>query len=85
MEHGEYEGRLTADIHAECPGWQLFRDGCPGGETPDQVGALADRVIGRVRTTHTFEQPAIRLRDDTRHAKNRIMRTTELVSREIPT
>ena len=47
--YGEYEGRLTADIHAECPGWQLFRDGCPGGETPDQVGARADRLIARVR------------------------------------
>lgn len=42
--YGQYEGRLTADIHAECPGWQLFRDGCPGGETPDQVGARADAL-----------------------------------------
>src|SRR5262249_1464387 len=47
--YGQYEGRLTADIHAECPGWQLFRDGCPGSETPEQVAARADRVIGRVR------------------------------------
>jgi probable phosphoglycerate mutase len=47
--YGRYEGRLTADIHKECPGWQLFRDGCPGGETPEQVGARADRVIGRAR------------------------------------
>jgi broad specificity phosphatase PhoE len=47
--YGQYEGRLTADIHEECPGWQLFRDGCPGGETPEQVAARADRVIGRVR------------------------------------
>ena len=47
--YGQYEGRLTADIHAECPGWQLFRDGCPGGETPEQVAVRADRVIGRVR------------------------------------
>src|SRR5262245_17489619 len=30
--YGEYEGRRTAEIHAERPGWQLFRDGCPGGE-----------------------------------------------------
>ena len=48
-DYGRYEGRLTAEIHAECPGWQLFRDGYPGGETPDQVGARADRVIARVR------------------------------------
>jgi probable phosphoglycerate mutase len=47
--YGQYEGRLTADIHAQCPEWQLFRDGCPGGETPNQVAARADRVIGRVR------------------------------------
>jgi len=47
--YGQYEGRLTADIHKERPGWQLFRDGCPGGETPEQVAARADRVIGRVR------------------------------------
>lgn len=47
--YGHYEGPLTADIHADCPGWQLFRDDCPGGETPGQVGARADRVIARVR------------------------------------
>jgi broad specificity phosphatase PhoE len=48
-DYGQYEGRRTAEIHAERPDWQLFRDGCPGGESPDQVGARADRVIGRVR------------------------------------
>jgi broad specificity phosphatase PhoE len=48
-DYGQYEGRLTAEIHAERPDWQLFRDGCPGGESPDQVGARADRVVGRVR------------------------------------
>ncbi|HTX54385.1 MAG TPA: histidine phosphatase family protein [Candidatus Baltobacteraceae bacterium] len=47
--YGVYEGRTTAEIHAERPGWQLFRDGCPGGEMPDQVGVRADRVVGRVR------------------------------------
>jgi broad specificity phosphatase PhoE len=47
--YGHYEGRCTADIHAELPDWQLFRDGCPGGESPEQVGARADRVIERVR------------------------------------
>ena len=48
-DYGQYEGRRSVDIDQERPGWQLFRDGCPGGESPDQVGARADRVIGRVR------------------------------------
>jgi broad specificity phosphatase PhoE len=47
--YGDYEGRRTAEIRSGQPGWQLFRDGCPHGETPDQVGARADRVIARVR------------------------------------
>jgi len=47
--YGDYEGRRTVEIHAQRPDWQLFRDGCPGGETPEQVGARADRVVGRVR------------------------------------
>lgn len=47
--YGEYEGRRTAEILAERPGWQLFRDGCPGGESPDEVGARADRVVSRLR------------------------------------
>jgi len=48
-DYGQYDGLRTAEIHAGRPGWQLFRDGCPGGETPDEVGARADRVIARVR------------------------------------
>jgi broad specificity phosphatase PhoE len=48
-DYGQYEGRRTAEIHAERPDWLLFRDGCPGGEAPDQVGARADRVIARLR------------------------------------
>jgi probable phosphoglycerate mutase len=47
--YGEYEGRRTAEILAERPDWQLFRDGCPGGETAEQVGARADRAVARVR------------------------------------
>jgi len=47
--YGAYEGRRTSEIRAERPDWQLFRDGCPGGERPGEVGARADRVIGRVR------------------------------------
>lgn len=49
-DYGSYEGRLTADILRERPGWQLFRDGCPDGESPQQVAERADRVVSRVRT-----------------------------------
>lgn len=48
-DYGVYEGRRTAEILAERPGWQIFRDGCPGGESPQEVGARADRVVARVR------------------------------------
>jgi probable phosphoglycerate mutase len=47
--YGDYEGLRTAEIHAKRPDWQLFRDGCPNGESPEQVGARADRVVNRVR------------------------------------
>jgi broad specificity phosphatase PhoE len=47
--YGAYEGRRTVDIQKEKPDWQLFRDGCPGGESPGQVGARADRVVARAR------------------------------------
>jgi len=47
--YGEYEGQTTDAIHAERPDWQLFRDGCPGGESALDVGVRADRVIGRAR------------------------------------
>jgi broad specificity phosphatase PhoE len=48
-DYGEYEGRRTADILTERPGWFLFRDGAPGGETPEQAAARADRAIHRIR------------------------------------
>ena len=48
-DYGQYEGRRTAEILAERPDWQLFRDGCPGGESPAQIAARADRVVGRLR------------------------------------
>ncbi len=48
-DYGAYEGRRTADIEAERPGWRLFEDGCPHGETVEAVGARADRVVARVR------------------------------------
>jgi probable phosphoglycerate mutase len=47
--YGEYEGLRTPEIRAKHPDWQLFRDGCPGGELPEHVGARADRVVSRLR------------------------------------
>jgi probable phosphoglycerate mutase len=47
--YGKYEGLRTTEIRAKHPDWQLFRDGCPGGELPDQVAARADHVVSRVR------------------------------------
>jgi len=47
-DYGEYEGRRTIDIQAERPGWSLFQDGCPGGETLDELSLRADRVIKRL-------------------------------------
>ena len=47
-DYGEYEGRRTADIWLDRPGWSVWRDGCPGGEMPVDVTARADRVIARL-------------------------------------
>lgn len=47
--YGEYEGLTPKQIHARAPGWMVFRDGCPGGESPEQVGARVDRIIARAR------------------------------------
>jgi probable phosphoglycerate mutase len=48
-DYGAYEGRRTAEVRVERPGWYMFRDGCPGGESADVVGTRADRVIARLR------------------------------------
>lgn len=48
-DYGRYEGRRTDEIRVERPDWELFRDGCPGGESPEQVSERADRVVRRVR------------------------------------
>ena len=50
--YGEYEGLRPDQIHAERPDWELFRDGCPGGESPHQVGIRAERVVQRIRAIH---------------------------------
>ncbi|MHB8682369.1 MAG: histidine phosphatase family protein [Acidimicrobiales bacterium] len=48
-DYGDYEGRTTPEIRHDRPGWSIWRDGCPGGETLDQVGDRADRVLAQVR------------------------------------
>lgn len=51
-DHGEYEGLRTSEIRATRPEWTIFKDGCPGGETPAQISLRADRIIARF---HNFE------------------------------
>jgi broad specificity phosphatase PhoE len=48
-DYGEYEGITSRQIRAKRPDWWLWRDGCPGGESPAEVGARADRVLARVK------------------------------------
>jgi probable phosphoglycerate mutase len=48
-DYGDYEGLTTAQIHERDPNWVLWRDGCPGGESPAEVGARADRALARMR------------------------------------
>jgi probable phosphoglycerate mutase len=49
-DYGGYEGRGSSDIVRSRPGWNLFLDGCPNGESPPEVSARADRLIARLRT-----------------------------------
>jgi probable phosphoglycerate mutase len=49
-DYGDYEGRRSEDIQRETPGWNIWCDGCPGGESPAEVSARADRLIARLRT-----------------------------------
>ncbi|MFI7576850.1 histidine phosphatase family protein [Micromonospora sp. NPDC049497] len=46
--YGEYEGRTTVDIREDHPGWTIWSDGCPGGESPSEVGERLDRLLARV-------------------------------------
>lgn len=48
-DYGDYEGKTTREILRDRPGWELFRDGCPGGEMPADAATRADRVIARIR------------------------------------
>jgi fructose-bisphosphate aldolase, class I len=49
-DYGRYEGLRSTDIRADSPGWNIWRDGCPGGESPADVRARADRLIARLVT-----------------------------------
>jgi probable phosphoglycerate mutase len=49
VDYGEYEGLTTAQIRERAPGWDLFTDGCPGGESPAQIAARMDRLLAFVR------------------------------------
>jgi probable phosphoglycerate mutase len=51
-DYGAYEGVTTREIHADRPDWQVFRDGCPDGETAAAVGMRADAVIARIRAVN---------------------------------
>jgi len=48
-DYGDYEGLTTAEIYERHPDWNLFRAGCPGGESPAQAAARADRLLARLR------------------------------------
>ena len=51
-DYGSYEGKTTAEIHESDPGWLLWRDGCPSGERPADVGARADRLLAELAHQH---------------------------------
>lgn len=51
-DYGQYEGLTSAEIHKRRPDWSLFRDGCPGGESPGQIAARADTVVNRLRAVN---------------------------------
>lgn len=49
-DYGDYDGKRSEEIHATRPGWDIYTDGCPGGESPEQITARADRLIARLGT-----------------------------------
>jgi probable phosphoglycerate mutase len=49
-DYGDYEGRSSDEIHAERPAWDIYTDGCPGGESPAQITMRVDRLIVHWRT-----------------------------------
>jgi probable phosphoglycerate mutase len=49
-DYGDYEGQRSVDIRDARPDWNIFRDGCPGGEAPEEISDRADRLIARLRS-----------------------------------
>jgi probable phosphoglycerate mutase len=49
-DYGDYEGRTSAEIRSQHPGWNVFLDGCPGGESVEQISRRADRVLAGLRS-----------------------------------
>lgn len=49
--YGDYEGLTTSEMRSKRPDWSLFRDGCPGGESPEQVASRAERIISKMQET----------------------------------
>jgi broad specificity phosphatase PhoE len=83
-DYGEFEGLTIGQIWATHPGWQLFRDGCPGGETPEQMAAHVDALIEELRELgdnillfghgHCFRALAVRFLDlPIRYATNLLL------------
>jgi probable phosphoglycerate mutase len=83
-DYGEFEGLTTGQIWATHPGWRLFRDGCPGGETPGQIAERVDAVIEELRELggnsllfghgHCFRSLAVRFLDlPIRYATNLLL------------
>ena len=83
-DYGEFEGLTTGQIWETHPGWQLFRDGCPGGETPEQMAKRVDALIEELRELggnsllfghgHCFRALAVRFLDlPIRYATNLLL------------
>jgi broad specificity phosphatase PhoE len=88
-DYGHYDGLTTAEIRADQPDWDLFRDGCPGGESPQAVTLRADRLIDRLRSAggrtllfghgHFFRVLAVRwVNLSVDHARSLILSTASL-------
>ena len=73
--YGEYEGLTPKQIREMAPDWLIFRDGCPGGETPEQVGARVDQVIARARAVERRRR-AVRARTRAARACGAVARAT---------
>jgi probable phosphoglycerate mutase len=58
-DYGHYEGLTTTEIHQDCPEWLLWTDGCPGGESPDEIEERIDRVLARLGPMVAIDDVAV--------------------------